>query len=88
MDAEFLGTITPLLKDTVIRSISSKIFEEISTKKGKEKLSNEIKESLNKRMGANIIKNVFYNKFFIQTQPSTDDIIKRIREIEDRCFGN
>lgn len=56
----------PLIKDTIIRVLSSKTFEEISTPKGKDKLKEEITQELNAFMLDGYIKSVFFTEFVIQ----------------------
>ncbi|MCE3047682.1 flagellar basal body-associated protein FliL [Helicobacter kayseriensis] len=56
----------PLIKDTIIRTLSSKTFEEISTPKGKDKLKEEITQELNAFMLDGYIKSIFFTEFVIQ----------------------
>lgn len=56
----------PLIKDTIIRVLSSKTFEDISTPKGKERLKEEITQELNTFMVDGYIKSVFLTEFVIQ----------------------
>lgn len=55
-----------LIRDIVIRSLSSKTFEEISTVKGKERLKNEIVNRLNKVLIDGQIRHIFFTDFVVQ----------------------
>lgn len=61
-----ITTKLPLIKDTIIRTLSSKTFEEISTPKGKDKLKEEITQELNAFMLDGYIKSIFFTEFVIQ----------------------
>lgn len=56
----------PLIRDTIIRVLSSKTFEDISTSKGKERLKEEITQEINAFMVDGYIKSVFLTEFVIQ----------------------
>lgn len=56
----------PLIKDTIIRVLSSKTFEDISTPKGKERLKEEITQELNTFMVDGYIRSIFLTEFVIQ----------------------
>jgi len=56
----------PIIRDVIIKTLSSKTFEEISTLKGKEKLKDELVENLNAFMTAGKIRNVFFTEFVVQ----------------------
>jgi flagellar FliL protein len=55
-----------VLRDIIIRTLSSKTFEEISTQKGKEKLKEEINEKINEVLADGYVKNLFFTSFVIQ----------------------
>lgn len=55
-----------LIKDTIIRVMSSKTFEEISTPKGRDKLKEEILQEINSYMVDGYIKSVLFSEFIIQ----------------------
>jgi flagellar FliL protein len=61
-----LDKMKPLLRDIVIRILSSKTVPEISTAKGKEKLKEEITKNLNNRLATGEIRNVYFTAFVIQ----------------------
>lgn len=56
----------PLFRDIIIRTLSSKSLEEISTNQGKEKLKQEIMEHMNPRLKDAKIKNVYFTDFVVQ----------------------
>lgn len=56
----------PLLRDIIIRTLSSKSLEEISTNQGKEKLKQEIINGMNPRLKDAKIKNVYFTDFVVQ----------------------
>ncbi|MDY6120655.1 MAG: flagellar basal body-associated protein FliL [Campylobacter sputorum] len=68
-----IETLTPemdkkksIIRDIVIRSLSSKTIEEISTTKGKERLKDEIVGKINEILTDGYIKNVYFTDFIIQ----------------------
>lgn len=56
----------PVFRDIIIRTLSSKSLEEISTVKGKEKLKEEIVMELNARLKDGKVKNVYFTDFVVQ----------------------
>lgn len=56
----------PLLRDIVIRILTSKTYEDISTAKGKERLKDEIAAKINETLRDGYIKNVFFTDFIVQ----------------------
>ncbi|MCX6061261.1 MAG: flagellar basal body-associated protein FliL [Campylobacterales bacterium] len=56
----------PVLRDVIIRILSSKSLEEISTAKGKETLKEQIVSELNTRVKDGKIKNVYFVDFVVQ----------------------
>lgn len=83
-----LSKIRPIITDVIIKIASNKTFEEISTLKGKEILSYEIAEAINKSINqmiaennVDIIKCVFFNKFFVDFQDV--GLKERIETIEE-----
>lgn len=61
-----LETKKPVLRDVIIRILSGKSLEEISTIKGKETLKEEIVNDLNQRIKDGKIKNVYFTDFVVQ----------------------
>ena len=61
-----LDKMKPLMRDIIIRILSSKTVPEISTAKGKEKLKEEIKKNLNAKLATGEIRNVYFTAFVIQ----------------------
>ncbi|NPA82256.1 MAG: flagellar basal body-associated protein FliL [Epsilonproteobacteria bacterium] len=55
-----------IIRDIIIRILSSKTFEEISTIKGKERLKEEIVDKINEILVDGEIKNIFFTDFVIQ----------------------
>lgn len=56
----------PVFRDIIIRQLSSKSLEEISTLKGKEKLKEEIVSEINTRLKDGKVKNVYFTDFVVQ----------------------
>ena len=61
LDAE-----TPVLSDRMIRILSSKTLEEISSKKGKAKVSAQVMDTLNAMISDGQIKGIYFTEFVIQ----------------------
>ncbi len=57
---------TPMIRDFIIKILSAKSYEEISTIRGKEALKDEIVSELNKIFTDGRIENVFFTEFVIQ----------------------
>lgn len=56
----------PVFRDIIIRILSSKSLEEISTIKGKEKLKEEIVNEINPRLKDGKVKHVYFTDFVVQ----------------------
>lgn len=56
----------PLIRDIIIRTLTSKTYEDVSTAKGKERLKDEIVGKLNEIIRDGYIKNVFFTDFIVQ----------------------
>ncbi len=56
----------PLIRDIIIRVLSSKTFEEVSTMKGKSRLKDEIVSKINDVLADGQIKNIFFTDFVVQ----------------------
>lgn len=56
----------PIFRDIIIRILSSKSLEEISTVKGKEKLKEQIVNELNLRLKDGKVKNIYFTDFVVQ----------------------
>ncbi|NPA74104.1 MAG: flagellar basal body-associated protein FliL [Epsilonproteobacteria bacterium] len=56
----------PLIRDIVIRTLTSKTFQEVSTGKGKEKLKDELVDRINSVLADGNIKNIFFTEFVVQ----------------------
>lgn len=61
-----LETKKPVLRDVIIRILSGKSLEEVSTLKGKEAVKEEILSDLNQRVKDGKIKNVYFTDFVVQ----------------------
>ena len=55
-----------LIRDIIIRSLSAKTFEEVSTIKGKDRLKDEIVERINEVLVDGFIKNIYFTDFVVQ----------------------
>ncbi|MGP1486148.1 MAG: flagellar basal body-associated protein FliL [Campylobacter sp.] len=55
-----------LIRDIVIRSLSAKTFEEVSTIKGKDRLKDEIAERINEVLVDGFVKNLYFTDFVVQ----------------------
>ncbi len=56
----------PVIRDIMIRVLTSKTLEEIATAKGKEKLKDQLVNQINLRLRDGEIKNVYFVEFVIQ----------------------
>jgi flagellar FliL protein len=61
-----LDAKTPVLRDRIIRILSSKTLEEITSKKGKSKISSQIMDILNAMISDGEIKGIYFTEFVIQ----------------------
>jgi flagellar FliL protein len=61
-----LDTKKPLIRDIIIKSLSAKTYEEVSTMKGKENLKDEIVLNVNEVISDGQINNLFFTDFVIQ----------------------
>lgn len=61
-----LDAKTAVLRDRVIRILSSKTLEEISSKKGKGKVSSQVMDTLNAMISDGEIKGIYFTEFVIQ----------------------
>jgi len=61
-----LDAKTAVLRDRIIRILSSKTLEEISSKKGKQKVSQQIMDTLNSMISDGTIKGIYFTEFVIQ----------------------
>jgi flagellar FliL protein len=56
----------PVIRDRVIRILTSKTLEEISSRKGKQKVSLQIMDTLNAIVTDGQIKGIYFTEFVIQ----------------------
>jgi len=61
-----LDNKAPVLRDRVIRILTSKSLEEVSSKKGKQKISDQIMDTLNAMISDGRIKGIYFTEFVIQ----------------------
>jgi flagellar protein FliL len=61
-----LDAKTPVLRDRVIRILTSKTLEEITSKKGKQKVSAQIMDTLNSMISDGEIRGIYFTEFVIQ----------------------
>lgn len=61
-----LDNKAPVLRDRIIRILTSKTLEEISSKKGKQKVSDQLMETLNAMINDGQIKGIYFTEFVIQ----------------------
>lgn len=61
-----LDAKTAVLRDRIIRILSSKTLEEISSKKGKSKVENQIMDTLNAMISDGTVQGIYFTEFVIQ----------------------
>jgi flagellar FliL protein len=61
-----LDAKSPVIRDRVIRILTSKTLEEISSKKGKQKVSQQIMDTLNAMISDGTVKGIYFTEFVIQ----------------------
>ncbi|PHS57846.1 MAG: flagellar basal body protein FliL [Sulfurimonas sp.] len=61
-----LDAKSPVIRDRVIRILSSKTLEEISSKKGKQKVSEQIMDTLNSMIKDGNVQGIYFTEFVIQ----------------------
>jgi len=61
-----LDAKAPVLRDMIIRILSSKTLEEVSSKKGKQKVSEQIMDRLNSMITDGQIQGIYFTEFVIQ----------------------
>jgi flagellar FliL protein len=61
-----LDAKSPVLRDRIIRILTSKTLEEISSKKGKSKVETQIMDTLNAMISDGEIKGIYFTEFVIQ----------------------
>ncbi|MCW8837513.1 MAG: flagellar basal body-associated protein FliL [Thiovulaceae bacterium] len=61
-----LDAKAPVIRDRVIRILTSKTLEEISSKKGKQKVSDQIMDTLNSIISDGSIQGIYFTEFVIQ----------------------
>lgn len=61
-----LDAKNPVLRDRIIRILSSKTLEEISSKKGKSKVSDQVMDTLNSMISDGQVRGIYFTEFVIQ----------------------
>lgn len=61
-----LDNKSPVIRDRIIRILSSKTLEEISSKKGKQKVSEQIIDTMNSMIVDGNVKGIYFTEFVIQ----------------------
>jgi len=61
-----LDNKSPVIRDRVIRILTSKSLEEISSKKGKQKISEQIMDTLNAMISDGRINGIYFTEFVVQ----------------------
>ena len=61
-----LDAKSPVLRDRIIRILTSKTLEEISSKKGKQKVSQQIMDTLNAMISDGTVRGIYFTEFVIQ----------------------
>ena len=61
-----LDAKSPVLRDRIIRILTSKTLEEISSKKGKQKVTQQIMDTLNSMISDGTIRGIYFTEFVIQ----------------------
>ncbi len=61
-----LDSKAPVLRDRIIRILTSKTLEEISSKKGKQKIESQIMDTLNAMISDGKIRGIYFTEFVIQ----------------------
>jgi len=61
-----LDAKSPVLRDRIIRILTSKTLEEISSKKGKQKVSTQVMDTLNAMISDGQIRGIYFTEFVIQ----------------------
>ncbi|WP_291951640.1 flagellar basal body-associated protein FliL [Campylobacter sp.] len=56
---------TAIIRDIIIRTLTSKTFEEVSTTKGKERLKDELTGKINEVLTDGFIKNIYFTDFVV-----------------------
>ncbi len=61
-----LDAKAPVIRDRIIRILTSKTLEEISSKKGKQKVSDQIQDTLNAMISDGHVQGIYFTEFVIQ----------------------
>lgn len=61
-----LDSKSPVIRDRIIRILTSKTLEEVSSKKGKQKLSDQIQDTMNAIISDGQVQGIYFTEFVIQ----------------------
>lgn len=61
-----MDTKRSLVRDIIIRTLSAKTFEEVSTMKGKDRLKDEMVSKINEVLADGQVRNIFFTDFVVQ----------------------
>lgn len=61
-----LDSKSPVVRDRIIRILTSKTLEEISSKKGKQKVSDQIQDTMNAILSDGHVQGIYFTEFVIQ----------------------
>lgn len=61
-----LDAKSPVIRDRIIRILTSKTLEEISSKKGKQKVSDQIQDTMNAIISDGQVQGIYFTEFVIQ----------------------
>ena len=61
-----LDAKSPVVRDRIIRILTSKTLEEISSKKGKQKVSDQIQDTMNAILSDGQVQGIYFTEFVIQ----------------------
>lgn len=66
LDKPFIEARLPVIRDSIVILLSAKSAETVASPEGKLKLKDEINIRINKALGKNLVKNVYYTEFVMQ----------------------
>jgi len=66
LDKPFIEARLPVIRDSIVILLSAKSAETVVSPEGKMKLKDEINIRINKALGKNLVKNVYYTEFVMQ----------------------
>ncbi|MBE0497515.1 MAG: flagellar basal body-associated FliL family protein [Campylobacterales bacterium] len=79
-NAKVVRMSMPIVRDIAITTIASKTIEEVTTRKGKDRLKNEIVEQVNARLGGEYVLFLYLEEFLIAPVLTAEEIINQLEE--------